>query len=114
MPLQRRLPKRGFKNFPFRNRYEVVNLSDIVSHFEGKSDISLEDIYGRGLAKNGHPVKVLGDGEVSAALTIEAHKFSASAVEKLQKAGGTANALEDTAEKKPGCNKFKVCKKAKG
>lgn len=112
MPLQRRLPKRGFKNYPFRNRYEVVNLGDIVSHFEGKTDITLEDIYGRGLAKNGCPVKVLGNGEVTAALTIEAHKFSASAVEKLQKAGGSAKALEDKREEKPGFNKFKAPKKA--
>lgn len=94
MPLQRRLPKRGFKNYPFRNRYEVVNLSDLVSHFEGKTEISLEDIYARGLAKNGYPVKVLADGEVSVALKVEAHKFSASAVEKLQKAGGEAKAIE--------------------
>ena len=113
MPLQRRLPKRGFKNAPFRNRYEVVNLADIVSHFEGKSEISLEDIYGRGLARNGLPVKILGNGELAAALTIEAHRFSASALEKLQKAGGSARALEDKAEKKPGFNKFKAPKKAK-
>ena len=114
MPLQRRLPKRGFKNAPFRNRYEVVNLADIAAHFEGKSEISLEDIYGRGLARNGFPVKVLGDGDLSVALTIEAHTFSASALEKLQKAGGTAKALEDKAEKKPGYNKFKASKKVKG
>lgn len=94
MPLQRRLPKRGFKNFPFRNRYCVVNLSDLVSLFEGKKEISLEDIYGRGLADNGSPVKVLGNGEVTTALIVEAHKFSASAREKLQNAGGAAKALE--------------------
>ena len=94
MPLQRRLPKRGFKNEPFRNRYSVVNLADLLSHFEGKSSISLEDIYGRGLAANGTPVKVLGNGELSAPLTVEAHKFSASAREKLQNAGGEAKALE--------------------
>ena len=94
MPLQRRLPKRGFKNVPFRNRYSVVNLADLVSHFEGQSSISLEDIYARGLADNGSPVKVLGDGELKAPLTVEAHKFSASAREKLQNAGGEAKALE--------------------
>ena len=94
MPLQRRLPKRGFKNAPFRVRYSVVNLADLVSHFEGKAAISLEDIYGRGLAKNGSPVKVLGKGELQAPLTVEAHSFSASAREKLQNAGGEAKALE--------------------
>ena len=113
MPLQRRLPKRGFKNHAFRNRYEVVNLADLVSHFGDKAEISLEDIYARGLAKNGCPVKVLGEGELSVALSVEAHKFSASAAEKLQKAGGSARALEEATEEKPGYNKFKASKKAK-
>lgn len=101
MPLQRRLPKRGFKNFLFRNRYEVINLSALIAHFEGKSEISLEDIYARGLARNGCPVKILGDGEVTAPLKVEAHKFSASAIEKLQKAGGEARALEAEPVEKP-------------
>ena len=94
MPLQRRLPKRGFKNEPFRNRYSVVNLADLVSHFEGKTEISLEDIYARGLAANGSPVKILADGDLTVALKVEAHKFSAAAREKLQNAGGEARALE--------------------
>ena len=94
MPLQRRLPKRGFKNYPFRTRYSVISLARLIEAFEGKTEISLEDIYARGLAKTGTPVKVLGDGEVTAALKVEAHKFSASAKEKLQGAGGEAKALE--------------------
>lgn len=94
MPLQRRLPKRGFKNYPFRTRYSVISLARLIQAFEGKAEISLEDIYERGLAKVGTPVKVLGDGEVSAAMKVEAHKFSASAKEKLQGAGGEAKALE--------------------
>ncbi len=94
MPLQRRLPKRGFKNYPFMVTYCVVSLARLISAFEGKTEISLEDIYGRGLADNGAPVKILGDGEVSVALKVEAHKFSASAREKLQNAGGEAKALE--------------------
>jgi large subunit ribosomal protein L15 len=94
MPLQRRLPKRGFKNFLFRTRYEIVSLADLLSHFSGKTEISLEDIYARGLAKNGSLVKVLGDGDPAVALTVEAHRFSASAREKLEKAGGTARALD--------------------
>ena len=94
MPLQRRLPKRGFKNFPFKTTYCIVSLARLVAAFEGKTEISLEDIYGRGLADNGAPVKILGDGEISVALKVEAHKFSASAREKLQNAGGEARALE--------------------
>ncbi len=94
MPLQRRLPKRGFKNFAFKMRYEVISLDRLLKAFEGKSEISLEDIYERGLARIGSPVKILGDGEVNAAVRVEAHKFSASAAAKLAKAGGKATALE--------------------
>jgi large subunit ribosomal protein L15 len=94
MPLQRRLPKRGFKNYPFKVTYCVVSLKRLAEAFAGQNSISLEEIYGRGLAKNGAPVKILGDGELSSALTVEAHKFSASAREKIQNAGGEAKALE--------------------
>ncbi|MGJ3523686.1 50S ribosomal protein L15 [Nitratidesulfovibrio sp. D1] len=94
MPLQRRLPKRGFKNAPFKATYEVINLDRLVAAFEGKTDITLEDIYERGLCKAGASVKILGVGEVSVALTVEAHKFSASAAEKIRNAGGEAKALE--------------------
>ena len=94
MPLQRRLPKRGFKNYPFKVTYEVINLTRLQESFEGKTTISLEDIYSRQLAKFGAPVKILGDGDLTMALTVEAHKFSASAIEKIRKAGGEAKALE--------------------
>lgn len=94
MPLARRLPKRGFSNAKFKAEYDVINLDRLVEAFEGQKSISLEDIYARGLAKNGAAVKILGRGEMSAALTIEAHKFTASALEKIQNAGGEAKALE--------------------
>ncbi|ABB39035.1 ribosomal protein L15 [Oleidesulfovibrio alaskensis G20] len=94
MPLQRRLPKRGFKNYLFKARYEVINLGQLVGAFEGKTEITLDDIYARGLARAGAAVKVLGNGECNVAVKVEAHKFSASAVEKIQKAGGEAKALE--------------------
>lgn len=94
MPLARRLPKRGFSNARFKAPYDVINLDRLVEAFDGKAEISLEDIYARGLAKNGAAVKVLGRGEISAAVKVEAHKFSASAVEKIKAAGGEAKALE--------------------
>jgi len=94
MPLARRLPKRGFSNAKFKAVYDVINLDRLAESFEGQSNITLEDIYARGLAKNGAAVKILGRGEISAALTIEAHKFTASALEKIQNAGGEAKALE--------------------
>lgn len=102
MPLQRRLPKRGFKNYPFRVRYEIVNLDLLVTAFADKSDISVDDIYERGLAKAGCPVKILGNGDLSAALTVEAHKFSATAAEKIRSAGGAVKILGGDAENAEG------------
>ena len=93
MPLQRRLPKRGFKN-PFRVEYTPVNLSRIAEFFTGKSQVSLEDFYSSGLCAKDKPVKVLGAGEIDFSLNITAHKFSKSAVEKITRAGGTATSLE--------------------
>ncbi|NDV17932.1 50S ribosomal protein L15 [Pseudodesulfovibrio sp. JC047] len=93
MPLARRLPKRGFKN-PFREEYQAVNVGRLMALFEGKAEITLNDMYERGVVKNNAPVKVLGTGDVAQAVTIEAHRFSASAAEKIAKAGGTAKAIE--------------------
>ncbi len=97
MPLQRRLPKRGFKNFPFRVEYAVINLDRLTAAFEGKTEISLEDIYERGLCKLGAPVKILGVGELAGAIRVEAHKFSKSAMDKIRAAGGEARELEAAA-----------------
>lgn len=94
MPLQRRLPKHGFKNFPFKTTYTVINLDRLLAAFEGKNAITLDDIYERGLVGYGCAVKVLSRGEVSAAVTVEAHKFSAAAAEKIRKGGGEAKELE--------------------
>jgi large subunit ribosomal protein L15 len=93
MPLQRRLPKRGFKNFLFKTVYAVINLDRLQQFFEGKREITLDDIYERGLCSFGSPVKILGRGDVSAALTVEAHRFSRSAAEKIRAAGGLAREL---------------------
>lgn len=94
MPLARRLPKRGFNNSKFKAVYEILNLSCLVQAFEGQSEITLEDIYARGLVNPGAAVKILGEGELDKAMNIEAHRFSASAVEKIKSAGGEARPLE--------------------
>lgn len=93
MPLQRRLPKRGFKNFN-RVEYAVLNLDILANAFEGQAEVKLEDIYAKGLCSRNLPVKVLGRGELAASMTIEAHRFSVTAKEKIEKAGGSAKALE--------------------
>jgi large subunit ribosomal protein L15 len=91
MPLHRRLPKRGFTNI-FRSEYTIVNLDRIAEL--GLSEIALEDYRKLGLASTKNPlIKILGSGELTGAVTIHAHKFSKSAVEKIQNAGGKAVVL---------------------
>jgi large subunit ribosomal protein L15 len=88
MPLHRRLPKRGFTNI-FRTEYTVVNLDRIAEL--GVAEIGLDDYRKLGLAsKKNTLIKVLGSGELDKAITIHAHKFSKSAAEKIEKAGGKA------------------------
>ena len=101
MPLQRRLPKHGFKNYPFKVTYDVINLDSLLAHFPGKDTITLEDIYNRGLASPKMPVKILARGEVTSAISVEAHKFSAKAAEKIVQAGGKVTALEKNEAEAP-------------
>ena len=90
MPLIRRVPKRGFNNSIFRTEYAVVNLSDLAG-LEG--EITPEVLVRRGLVRSGQPVKVLGDGEIGAAIRVKANKFSKSARAKIEAAGGTCEEL---------------------
>lgn len=90
MPLQRRLPKHGFKNALFRIRYGVVNLDTLQEAFEDVNDISLEDIYSRRLVKKDELVKILARGDLQKSINIEAHHFSRAAMDKITKAGGKA------------------------
>ena len=94
MPIQRRLPKFGFKN-PTRIEYQPVNVSALQALSEkiGKTELGLEDIKAAGLADKKSLVKVLGNGEVNAALNVTADAFSASAISKLEAAGGKANVI---------------------
>jgi len=95
MPLHRQLPKRGFTNI-FRTEYTVVNLDRLVEQIEGKAitEIGLDDYKKLGLASSKKAlIKILGSGELTSAITIQAHKFSKSAVEKIEKAGGKAVVL---------------------
>jgi len=90
MPLQRRLPKRGFTNI-FRKEYAVVNLRDLAAM---SGTISPETMMEQGLVKNPKDgIKVLGVGELKSGLTVRAHKFSKSAVDKIQAAGGKAEVI---------------------
>jgi large subunit ribosomal protein L15 len=91
MPLHRRLPKRGFTNI-FRVEYDIVNLSDL-DRFEAGTAVNPEMLAAMRLARKSRPVKILGDGEIKKALTVSAHKFSASAKARIEAAGGRCEVL---------------------
>ena len=89
MPLHMRLPKlKGFKN-PAKVTYQVVNVSDLEQAFSNGGDVTVADIVAAGLARKNQPVKVLGNGEISVKLNVTANKFSGSAKQKIEAAGGT-------------------------
>lgn len=93
MPLQRRVPKRGFKN-PFRTEYEIVNIEAIAALEE--DDITPDVLHQHRLVDlgRGRPVKILAEGEIDRKVTVRAHKVSAAARTKIEAAGGTVELLE--------------------
>lgn len=91
LPLYMRLPKlRGFKS-PFKKEYQVVNVAALAELFPQGGEITVADLVAKGAVRDGYPVKVLGDGEVSAAYTIKGVKASASAKSKIEAAGGSVS-----------------------
>ena len=89
LPLYMRLPKlRGFKS-PFKKEYQVVNVAALAELFPQGGELTVADLVAKGAVRDGYPVKVLGDGEVSAAYTIKGVKASASAKSKIEAAGGS-------------------------
>ena len=97
MPLLRRIPKSGFSNVQFANRYEWVNISSL-DKFPDNAEITPDSLRKAGLVAHTCNVKVLGEGEMTHAVKVSAHAFSKSAKEKIEKAGGTAVLI--TADKK--------------
>ncbi len=93
MPLSRRLPKGGFKNFPFKERYNIFNVRDL-ERFEAGTVVDFEALKSAGmLSKGSWKVKLLGQGELSKPLTIMVHKASRSAMEKVEAAGGKVEVI---------------------
>jgi large subunit ribosomal protein L15 len=93
MPLHMRLPKlKGFKN-PFKVEFQVVNLDRLSALYPDGGQVTVEDLVAKGAVRDGHPVKVLGSGEITSAVQVSAHAFSATAKEKIEAAGGSATAL---------------------
>ena len=101
MPLQRRLPKLGFTNI-FKKQWIEISLGKIEANFNSGDEVTPEILHERGLIKKAkHDLVILGSGEISKSLKISAHRFTKSAKEKIEKAGGTATeivkAVEDAA-----------------
>ncbi len=87
MPLVRRMPKKGFSNYPFRKRFQVVNIREL-SRFEANTEITPELLRKKNIVRRPGPIKLLGDGEIRVALDIKLHSASKIAVEKIETAGG--------------------------
>ena len=93
MPLHMRLPKlRGFTS-PFRVEYQVVNLDRLSALYPDGGEVTVADLAAKGAVRPGRPVKVLGNGEASTALRVSVHKFSRSARDKIEAAGGSATEI---------------------
>lgn len=97
MPLIRRVPKRGFRN-PFHTEYRIINLADLnrwlaSGRLSATAPITPETLVAAGLARKRDRIKILGEGELSSALHITAHAFSASARAKIEAAGGTVTKI---------------------
>ncbi len=96
MPLQRRLPKRGFTNI-FKTKWIEVSLEKLEESFNAGDSITPEVLHERSLIKKAkHDLVILGSGEITKALNISAHRFTKSAREKIEKAGGTATVIVRT------------------
>jgi len=94
MPLHRRVPQlKGFSNLPFKTTYQVVNTGRLAELYPEGGDVTPDDLAAKGAVRPGEPVKILGTGDVTAALRVTAHAFSASAREKITAAGGTVTTL---------------------
>lgn len=94
VPLIRRIPKRGFRHTAFRTPHSVVNVGDFEGRFEANAAVSPQLLQEAGLVKGPLRVKVLGNGELKKAFTVQAHAFSASAKTKIEKAGGRVEILK--------------------
>jgi large subunit ribosomal protein L15 len=93
MPIHMRLPKlKGFKN-PFKVEFQVVNLDRINELFPEGGAVTVQDLVARGAVRDGHPVKVLCQGDLTVAVQVSANAFSGSAKEKIEAAGGTTTVL---------------------
>jgi large subunit ribosomal protein L15 len=98
MPLYRRLAHRGFSNYPFKKEWQIVNLGEIEKRYEAGETVDPASLFRKGLIKGSAPVKILATGDLTKNLSFQVAAVSASAKEKIEKAGGSA-AVNPPAEK---------------
>lgn len=89
MPMYRKLAHRGFSNYPFKKEFQVINLGEIQKKYSDGETVDAASLVLKGLVKNSVPVKILGDGEFTKKLSFNVAALSASAKEKIEKAGGS-------------------------
>jgi len=94
MPLYRRLARRGFSNYPFKKEWQIINLADIEKRFEALETVDIVSLIKKGLIKKTLPVKILADGNLTKKLNFKVAAVSASAKEKIEKAGGSVELLQ--------------------
>jgi len=93
-PIMRRFPKRGFSNAGFRSEFHVINIREIEKHFDAGATVDQQSLVAKGLVPNMElPLKVLGEGDLTKKLTVNAARFSATAKAKIEKAGGAIGAI---------------------
>lgn len=101
MPLYRRIAHRGFSNYPFKKEYDVVNLDVLEQKFSAGDTVDKASLLSKGLIKSAKSlVKILGDGDLTKNLSVTVDKVSASAKNKIEKAGGSVNLVEKSSESK--------------
>ena len=95
MPLTRRIPKRGFKNALFKKVYSIVNVETLEKNFDNGAVVNAEVLYEKGIISKieEYGLKVLGNGELTKSLTVQAKKFTESAAKKITEAGGKVEVL---------------------
>ena len=114
MPLYRRLAHRGFSNYPFKKEWQIVNLGEIEKRYDASQTVDFASLYQKGLIKGSAPVKILGMGELTKNLTFKVTAVSASAKEKIEKAGGNVTVDPPVEKARPKKAQPKAGKKADG
>ncbi|MCL2186363.1 MAG: 50S ribosomal protein L15 [Treponema sp.] len=109
MPLYRRLARRGFSNYPFKQEWQIINLGEIEKHFEAGETVDFTSLQQKGLAKGSVPIKILANGNLTKKLSFKVDAISASAKEKAEKAGGDVTIIPAPEKARPR-NKSKKAK----